>query len=173
MTSLLLPLRSLRHFQHNQSYSSLSSSPSPVLAVLFNKLVSKQQQRTFLSTNNNNNNNNNSNNSNNSSSLSNFSSSLLLPSPDFSNNTNSNNNSNEVNNNPKRRFSSSHFGFAIVPERSAFVIERFGRYLRILSPGLHFLIPVIDSISYIHSLKEETIPIHRQAAITKDNVRNN
>lgn len=31
----------------------------------------------------------------------------------------------------------------IVPERTAYVIERFGKYVKTLSPGLHFLIPVV------------------------------
>ena len=62
------------------------------------------------------------------------------------------------------------YGVCIVPQTSAWVIERFGRFSRILSPGLHFLIPFVDSIAYIHSLKEQTIPISNQQAITMDNV---
>ena len=62
------------------------------------------------------------------------------------------------------------YGIAIVPEQSAWVIERFGRFSRILSPGLHLLIPFVDSIAYIHTLKEQAIPISNQQAITMDNV---
>merc|ERR1719187_1350218 len=45
-----------------------------------------------------------------------------------------------------------------------------GAYNRILSPGLNILIPVLDKVKYVQSLKEITIDIPQQSAITKDNV---
>jgi regulator of protease activity HflC (stomatin/prohibitin superfamily) len=64
----------------------------------------------------------------------------------------------------------SNFGIAIVPQQRAFVVERFGRFRKILEPGLHFLIPFVDRVAYAHSLKEEAISIASQQAVTRDNV---
>ncbi|KAL3865674.1 hypothetical protein ACJMK2_043038 [Sinanodonta woodiana] len=57
-----------------------------------------------------------------------------------------------------------------VPQQEAWIIERFGKFNKILEPGFNFIIPVIDSIKYIQSLKEIAIEIPEQHAITRDNV---
>lgn len=57
-----------------------------------------------------------------------------------------------------------------VPQQEAWVIERFGKFNRILEPGLAILLPVIDEIKYVQSLKEVAIEIPSQSAITLDNV---
>ena len=51
------------------------------------------------------------------------------------------------------------------------VLERFGRFHRILEPGLQFKLPFIDQVAYTHSLKEEVHEIPEQTAITADNVK--
>ncbi|KAH9497309.1 Stomatin-like protein 2, mitochondrial [Dermatophagoides farinae] len=57
-----------------------------------------------------------------------------------------------------------------VPQQEAWIIERMGRFNRILDPGLNVLLPVLDSISYVQSLKEIAIDIPQQSAVTSDNV---
>lgn len=63
-----------------------------------------------------------------------------------------------------------HFGVVVVPQQIAWVVERLGKFHKTLEPGLHFLVPFVDRVAYAHSLKEVTIPIPNQQAITKDNV---
>lgn len=58
----------------------------------------------------------------------------------------------------------------IVPQQSAYVVERLGRYSRTLEPGPHFIIPFVDQIRFRHSLKEFVLDIPEQICITKDNV---
>lgn len=57
-----------------------------------------------------------------------------------------------------------------VPHQEAWVIERFGKFNRILDPGLNVLVPFIEKIKYIQSLKELALEICPQSAVTQDNV---
>lgn len=57
-----------------------------------------------------------------------------------------------------------------VPQQEAWIIERFGKFHTTLLPGLNFLIPIIDEIKYVQSMKEIASEVPQQSAITKDNV---
>jgi regulator of protease activity HflC (stomatin/prohibitin superfamily) len=59
----------------------------------------------------------------------------------------------------------------VVPQQSAFVVERLGRYAGTLDAGFHILVPFIDVIRYKHSLKEAALDIPAQICITRDNVQ--
>ena len=59
----------------------------------------------------------------------------------------------------------------VVPQQSAFVVERLGRYHGTLNAGFHILGPFVDVIRYQHSLKEQAIDIPAQVCITRDNVQ--
>ena len=58
----------------------------------------------------------------------------------------------------------------IVPQRSAFVVERFGKYRTTLLAGFHIIIPFVDKVAYKHTLKEQVIDVMAQTCITKDNI---
>jgi regulator of protease activity HflC (stomatin/prohibitin superfamily) len=53
-----------------------------------------------------------------------------------------------------------------VPQQEAWVVERMGKFYRVLNPGLNFLIPVFDKVRYVQSLKEIAIDVPKQSAIT-------
>ena len=59
----------------------------------------------------------------------------------------------------------------IVPQQSAYVVERLGRYSSTLNAGFHLLVPFLDAIRYRHSLKETALDIPEQICITRDNVQ--
>ncbi|WP_028357596.1 SPFH domain-containing protein [Brackiella oedipodis] len=59
----------------------------------------------------------------------------------------------------------------IIPQQSAWIIERLGKYSRTLSAGPKFIIPFIDRVAYKHSLKEIPLDVPSQVCITKDNTQ--
>jgi regulator of protease activity HflC (stomatin/prohibitin superfamily) len=59
----------------------------------------------------------------------------------------------------------------VVPQQSAYVVERLGRYSGTIQAGFHILMPFVDVIRYKHSLKEQAIDIPAQVCITRDNVQ--
>ena len=59
----------------------------------------------------------------------------------------------------------------IVPQQSAYVIERLGKYSRVLRAGFHVLVPFMERVAYKHILKERAVDIDEQICITNDNVQ--
>ena len=59
----------------------------------------------------------------------------------------------------------------VVPQQNAWVVERWGKYHTTMSPGLNFLIPVVDRVSYRHNLKEIPLDVPSQVCITRDNTQ--
>lgn len=57
-----------------------------------------------------------------------------------------------------------------VPQGMEFTVERFGKYAKTLSPGLHFIVPFIDRVAYKMNMRERVIDIPSQDVITFDNV---
>ena len=58
----------------------------------------------------------------------------------------------------------------IVPQASAYVIERLGGYSTTWGVGLHFKIPFLDRVAKRVNLKEQVVDFPPQPVITKDNV---
>lgn len=60
---------------------------------------------------------------------------------------------------------------SVIPQQTAWVIERLGKFHKVLSPGLNFIIPFIDKVAYKHSLKEIPLDTPSQVCITRDNTQ--
>jgi len=58
----------------------------------------------------------------------------------------------------------------IVPQKSASIVERLGKYAKTLEAGFHILIPFIERVAYKHSLKEVAVDVPSQSCITRDNI---
>jgi regulator of protease activity HflC (stomatin/prohibitin superfamily) len=62
-------------------------------------------------------------------------------------------------------------GVRVVPQQSAWVVERLGKFKEVLQPGLNIIIPFFDRVAYRHSLKEVPLDVPEQVCITKDNTQ--
>jgi regulator of protease activity HflC (stomatin/prohibitin superfamily) len=61
-------------------------------------------------------------------------------------------------------------GVRIVPQSDLFLVERLGKFNRVLHGGFHLIIPMVDSIRAVLTSREQLVDIEKQSVITKDNV---
>jgi regulator of protease activity HflC (stomatin/prohibitin superfamily) len=59
----------------------------------------------------------------------------------------------------------------VVPQQSAWVLERLGKYHGTLTAGLNIVLPFVDKVAYKHSLKEVPLDVPSQVCITRDNTQ--
>jgi regulator of protease activity HflC (stomatin/prohibitin superfamily) len=59
----------------------------------------------------------------------------------------------------------------VVPQQTAVVVERLGRFSGVLRAGFHVLVPFVEVVRYKFSLKEIAIDVAEQVCITRDNVQ--
>jgi len=59
----------------------------------------------------------------------------------------------------------------VVPNKTALIVERLGKYNRTLQAGFHVLVPFIDKARYRQTLKEQAVDVPAQDCFTKDNVQ--
>lgn len=59
--------------------------------------------------------------------------------------------------------------YRTVPESQFGVVKEFGKFIKVLPPGLHYLNPVVESLTLVDA-REKVIDLKKQSIMTKDNV---
>lgn len=59
----------------------------------------------------------------------------------------------------------------LVPAKSEYIVERFGKYHVTLKAGFHLLLPFVDRVAFTQDLKEHTIDVPPQSCFTKDEIQ--
>ena len=60
-------------------------------------------------------------------------------------------------------------GLRVVPQGEEWVVQRMGKYLRTLLPGLNIIIPYLDDVAYKVVTKDIILDVQEQEVITRDN----
>ncbi|MDP6059458.1 MAG: SPFH domain-containing protein [Pirellulaceae bacterium] len=60
-------------------------------------------------------------------------------------------------------------GVKTIPQGAEYTVERFGRYMRTLKPGLHIIVPFVERVGARVNVRETVLDVHSQEVITKDN----
>lgn len=58
----------------------------------------------------------------------------------------------------------------IVPQNTAYIIERYGKYHKSMQSGFNIFVPFMDRVAYVRSFKEQAFNVSSQSAITRDSI---
>ncbi|UOF89957.1 SPFH/Band 7/PHB domain protein [Fodinisporobacter ferrooxydans] len=61
-------------------------------------------------------------------------------------------------------------GIRIIPQQTVAIVERLGKFYKVLNPGVNVIIPVIDAVRIRHDLRMQQEVVPSQSVITRDNV---
>jgi len=61
-------------------------------------------------------------------------------------------------------------GIKVVPQSQEYIVEEFGKYVRTLKAGLHFIVPILNTVTHRVNILERQLEPQQIGVITKDNV---